>query len=94
MERFTREQNRLSHLVVEDRRWHAIDEIAFNKVSIFFTSPPHFVMGLCTGGLTKNTMGIHESLKRMEKVFTSIITTENTNRKTKLIFNFIIKGLK
>jgi len=55
---------------------------------------PISLRGICIGSLMKNTVGGRESVKGMGKVLMSIITTESRNRNTKLIFNFIIKGLK
>jgi len=36
----------------------------------------------------------YEYLKIMGEAFTSVITKKNMNQSTKLIFNFILKGLK
>jgi len=36
----------------------------------------------------------HEIFKKMKKILTGIINSHGSNRNSKLIFNFIVKGLK
>ena len=42
----------------------------------------------------KNTMRTHKTLKRMRNILTHIIIMQHLNKKSKLISNFIVKGLK